>query len=191
MIASIRGKILAKEEDALVIEIGGLGLRVFCPTSTLGRNASGDLATLFTHLVVREDLLALYGFETQTELELFTLLIGANGIGPRSALTILSVLSPDVIRRAVLAEQPDVFTRVPGIGRKTAQKLILHLQGKVGSADEILGQEHLDVDTDVLNALTALGYSVIEAQAAVQSIPRDAPQEVEVRLRIALQFFST
>ncbi len=190
MIASVHGKVVIKESDALVVEVGGIGMRVYCVGNTLRNYEVGETAHLQTHLVVREDLLALYGFESQAELDLFSLLLGANGIGPRSALGILSTLSPEVIRRAVLAEQPDVFARVPGIGRKTAQKLILHLQGKVGTGDDLVGSEHLDVDSEVINALTALGYSVVEAQAAVQSIPRDGPQELEARLRIALQFFA-
>jgi Holliday junction DNA helicase RuvA len=101
------------------------------------------------------------------------------------------VLSPDAIRRAVFHEQPEVFNRVPGIGRKTAQKILLQLQDKI-PAD--IGLEPVamisDVDTEVLGALTALGYSVVEAQAAVQSIPRNTEEDVETRLRLALQYFS-
>jgi Holliday junction DNA helicase RuvA len=96
----------------------------------------------------------------------------------------------DVLRRAVLSEQADVFARVSGVGKKTAQKILLHMQGKVGAALGITSSPAIDVDTEVLDALTGLGYSVVEAQASLQSIPRDAPIEVETRLRLALQYFS-
>ncbi|MEJ2709329.1 MAG: Holliday junction ATP-dependent DNA helicase RuvA, partial [Anaerolineales bacterium] len=135
--------------------------------------------------------LTLYGFETREAREIYVLLLTVNGVGPRLALAILSVLSPDAIRRAVFHEQAEVFSRVPGIGKKTSQKILLHLQDKV-TAD--IGLEPVsrvsEVDTEVLDALTALGYSVVEAQAALQSIPRDTPQDVEARLRAALQYFS-
>ncbi len=103
----------------------------------------------------------------------------------------LSVLSVDAIRRAVLSEQSEVFARVPGVGKKTAQKILLHLQGKIsgeGLAD-VAGMG--DADAEVLEALTSLGYSVVEAQAALQSIPRDAAKDVEERLRLALQYFNS
>ena len=116
---------------------------------------------------------------------------GGEGIGPRLGLAVLSTLSVDAIRRAVFHEQAEVFARVPGIGKKTAAKILLHLQGKLGSSSELgLVTGLPDADTEVLEALTALGYSVVEAQAAIQSIPRDAPADVDVRLRLALQYFS-
>lgn len=193
MIASVSGEVLEITSDSLVIAVGGIGLRVFVPMPVRDRVRRGDMINLFTHLVVREDLLALYGFDNQESLGLFNLFLGVNGIGPRSALMVLSVLSPDAIRRAIVNEQPEVFARVPGIGRKTAQKILLHLQGKIGA--EPTGVEALgalsDVEGEVIGALTSLGYSVVEAQAAIQAIPRDAPMDVETRLRLALQYFST
>jgi Holliday junction DNA helicase RuvA len=133
----------------------------------------------------------LYGFETREERDYFGLLLGVNGIGPKLSLAVLSVLSPDAIRRAVVHEQVDVFSRVPGVGKKTAQKILLQLQDRVLVAP---GMEPIlaisDVDTEVIGALTALGYSVVEAQTAVQSIGRDGPQDIETRLRLALQYFA-
>jgi Holliday junction DNA helicase RuvA len=106
-------------------------------------------------------------------------------------LTVLSTLSPDAVRRAIFHEQPEVFNRVPGVGKKTAQKILLQLQDRIPA---VAGMEPIavisDVDAEVLSALTTLGYSVVEAQAALQSIPRDIPQDIELRLRAALQFFS-
>ena len=188
MIASIDGHVLANGEDHLVVGVGGVGLKVFTPASLKSARV-GDVVHLQTHLIVREDLLALYGFETAQECEFFQLLLGVNGVGPRTALAVISALSVDAIRGAVLGEQVDIFARVPGVGKKTAQKILLHLQGKI-KGEAALMTPVLDVDADVLEALTGLGYSVVEAQAAVQSIPRETPKELETRLRIALQYFS-
>jgi Holliday junction DNA helicase RuvA len=193
MIATISGEVLEIENDSLVVGLGGLGLRVFVPAAVRDRAHRGEMANLHTHLVVREELLALYGFDTVEAREFFTLLLGVNGVGPRIALMILSVLSTDAIRRAVVSEQSEVFSRVPGVGKKTAQKILLHLQGKIGA--EVGGFEGIttlsDIEAEIIGALTALGYSIVEAQAAVQAIPRDAPADVEMRLRLALQYFST
>lgn len=190
MIASVQGLVVGIEEDALIVQVGGVGLLVYVPAQVAAQYQKGDKALLHTYLVVREDSLTLYGFETEHERDFFRLLLGANGVGPRLALSILSSLSVDAIRRAVMNEQADILGRVPGVGKKTAQKIILHLQGKVG-AREIFEEAAglMDIDSEVLEALTALGYSVIEAQTALQSIPRDAPMDVEERLRIALMHF--
>ncbi len=190
MIASVHGDIIGLGESSLVVRVGGVGLQVAVPAPLRARCRFGDQVQLHTHLVVREDLLALYGFETETEREFFILLLGVNGVGPKIALAILSILSVDAIRRAVLSEQAEVFSRVPGVGKKNAQKILLHLQGKIRGEGVELAAGVSDVDESVMEALTALGYSVVEAQAAIQAIPRDAPADVEERLRIALQYFS-
>jgi Holliday junction DNA helicase RuvA len=191
MIASLSGRVQEKNQDSLVIEVGGIGLQVFVPAAARDEARVGETLFLFTHLVVRQDALSLYGFETREGREFFNLLLGVNGVGPRMALAILSTLSTDAIRRAVFHEQAEVFNRVPGVGKKTAQKILLQLQDKIKPE---IGLEPMagfsDVDGEVVDALTALGYSVVEAQAALQSIPRDTPQEVETRLRLALQYFS-
>ena len=144
----------------------------------------------FGNLVVRQDALSLYGFETRDERELFILLLQVDGIGPKSALAVLSTLTPDAIRRAVFHEQAEIFTRVPGVGRKTAQKILLQLQDRIPAVAGLEPAAYTDADSEVLSALTALGYSVVEAQAALQSIPRDTPADVEARLRAALQYFA-
>jgi len=190
MIASLSGEVIDIGENSLVVRVGGVGLRVFVPILLTKQSQVGSYISLHTHLVVREDSLTLYGFQTVEEERFFNLLLGVNGIGPRHALAALSTLSVDAIRRAVLSEQPEIFGRVPGIGKKGAQKIILHLQGRVGKPSPLATSPSIDVDTEVLEALTGLGYSVVEAQAALQSIPRDAPLDVEERLRIALRFFA-
>jgi len=191
MIAILDGRILEKNPDSLVIGIGGIGLQVFVPNALRERVRPGDELYLHTHLVVRQDLLSLYGFETREERELFLLLLSVDGIGPKSALNVLSVLSPDAIRRAIVHEQPEVFTRVPGLGKKTAQKILLQLQDRIPAITGLEPEMFTsDIDTEVLTALTTLGYSVVEAQAAIQSIPRETPLELETRLRLALQYFT-
>lgn len=191
MIASLSGRVQEVLADSLVVEIGGVGLQVYAPAPTRDRLHPGDAVFLHTHLVVREDSLTLYGFETRESREFFNLLLTVNGVGPRLALNVLSHLSPDAIRRAVFHEQAEVFSRVPGVGKKTAQKILLQLQDRIPVE---AGLERVaafsDLDGEVLGALTALGYSVVEAQAAIQAIPRSAPQDVETRLRLALQYFS-
>lgn len=192
MIASLSGRVQEIDTDSIVVDVGGVGLQVYIPAPTHDRFRPGENIFLHTYLVVREDLLALYGFETKEMREYFTLLLGVNGIGPRLALSVLSVLSPDAIRRAVFHEQPEIFNRVPGVGKKTAQKILFQLQDRIPAT---AGFEPVaaisDVDSEVLGALTALGYSVVEAQAALQALPRDTPQDVETRLRLALQYFSS
>ena len=190
MIATVSGKISHVEAGSLIIEVGGVGLQVFVPSPVSDLARPGESVFLFTHLVVRQDLLALYGFDSAEGREYFTLLLTVNGIGPKLALSILSTLNPDTIRRAVFSEQAEIFSRVPGVGKKTAQKILLSLQDRITTVEGLAPIAALgDVDSEVLNALTGLGYSVVEAQAALQSIPRDAPQEVETRLRLALQYF--
>jgi Holliday junction DNA helicase RuvA len=191
MIASLRGEVVSIGQDSLVVDVGGVGMRVFVPSAVRAAASLGEQIFLHTHLVVREDALSLYGFEREEDRDFFLLLLSVNGVGPRLGLAILSTLSVDAIRRAVLSEQSEIFARVPGVGKKTAQKILLQLQGKVGEAGAVEGYPVNDIDTEVIQALTALGYSVVEAQTALQSIPRGTPMEVEARLRVALQYFTS
>lgn len=191
MIATIQGVVSDVFNDGLVLDLGFVGIRVYVPAQIKALLRQGEKTFLYTHLVVREDSLTLYGFDTKESREYFGIMLGVNGIGPRSALQILSVLDPESIRRAVYHEQADIFTRAPGIGKKTAQKILLYLQDRLPSTADLEPLAMMsDVDGEVLSALTALGYSVIEAQSAIQSIPQDTPSEIEIRLRMALQFFS-
>jgi Holliday junction DNA helicase RuvA len=190
MIATIRGEISQIEDNALVVEVGGVGIRVFAPAPLRGRVKAGEIIFLFTHLVVREDALILYGFESQADRELFNMLLGVDGVGPKVALSVLSTLSLDAVQRAVFTEEPDVFSRVPGVGKKSAQKIALHLKDKLKPVDSLAKIAAMsDTDGEVIAALTALGYSVVEAQAALQAIPKDTPDDVEEKLRRALGYF--
>jgi len=190
MIATVRGEITQIEESAVTVEVGGVGLRVFVPAPLRSRLKVGETAMLYTHLVVREDALTLYGFETQADRELFHLLLGVDGVGPKVSLAVLSTLNVETVQRAVLSEESDILGRVPGVGRRTAQKIILHLHGKIKPQDSLAQVAAMsDRDSEVLAALTSLGYSVVEAQTAIQSLPKDAPDDVEERLRLALTYF--
>ena len=190
MIATLRGEITQIEDNALILEVGGVGLRIFAPAPLRGRLKVGEIAFLFTHLVVREDALTLYGFESQADRDLFNLLLGVDGVGPKVALSVLSTLTLDAVQRAIFAEEADLLSRVPGVGKKTAQKITLHLKDKLKPSDALAQMASMaDYDSEVLAALTALGYSVVEAQAAIQSLPKDAPTDVEERLRAALGYF--
>jgi Holliday junction DNA helicase RuvA len=190
MIATLRGEIAQIEENALVMEVGGVGLRVFVPAPLRTRTKAGEVLLLYTHLVVREDALVLYGFESQAERELFNILLGVDGVGPKAALSVLSTLTLDTVQRAVFADEVEVLNRVPGIGKKTAQKMAIHLKDKLKPMDTLASVAAMtDRDSEVLAALIALGYSVVEAQAAIQALPKDAPEDTEERLRMALQYF--
>lgn len=191
MIATLRGEIIQIEDTALIIEVGGVGLRVFVPAPFRGRMKVGEAVLLYTHLVVREDALTLYGFETQADRDLFNMLLGVDGVGPKVSLSVLSTLTLDTVQRAVFTEESDLLSRVPGVGKKTAQKIVLYLHDRLKPADGLAKIGSLsDTDSEVLAALTALGYSVVEAQTAIQSLPNDAPEGVEERLRMALQNFT-
>ena len=190
MIATLRGEITQIEENALTVEVGGVGLHVFVPAPVRGRLKVGEAVLLYTHLVVREDALTLYGFETQADRELFRMLLGVDGVGPKVSLAVLSTLTVETVQRAVFTEESDILSRVPGVGKRTAVKIVLHLHDKLKPTDALAQVAVMsDRDSEVLAALTALGYSVVEAQTAIQSLPKEAPGDVEERLRMALTYF--
>lgn len=194
MIRSVRGNVLQSGKGYLVIEVGsaagGVGLRVFTTEVTSTQYKSGDSVLLQTHFQVREDALSLYGFPSDDELSMFELLLSVNGVGPRVALATLNTLSPDALRMAIANEEPALVSRVPGVGKRTAQKIILELKDKVGGSTTSFGGlvQVSNVDSEVMDALTGLGYSVVEAQRAIQKLPKDAVG-VEERLRLALSQF--
>lgn len=188
MIASISGIVQKIKGDSLVVQVGGVGLLVILPKTMLGQvDEVGRPITLFTHLQWREKGIALYGFSNESELELFELLLSVSGVGPRLALAIISTLSPDVLTGAVAREEPEVLQRVSGIGKKTAQRIMFHLRDRFQVDELSVTMGRLtDVDAEVIAALTALGYSVVEAQTAIQRFAPDSSAELEDRIRLAL-----
>lgn len=194
MIRLLRGAVRGRGKDYLLIELGGagggMGFKVHVPDTMRLEAQPNDALTLHTYLQVREDALTLFGFASEEELELFELLLSVNGVGPKVALSTLSTLSPDALRLALANEEPAVIARVPGIGKRTAEKIVLELKDKVGPPAgtlETLAQS-MNTDGEVIEALIALGYSVVEAQRAIQALPDDV-EGVEERLRLALGQF--
>lgn len=188
MISHLHGKLQARADDALIVGVGGVGLRVRVPSGTLANlGAVGSEVELFTHLHVREDELSLYGFATEDELRLFETLLTVSGIGPKVALGILSSAPTDTLRLAIAQGNLEVLTAIPGIGKKTAQRLILELKGKIDVSGLGEVSELTPVDEDVIAALINLGYSAAEASRAARSVP-PSTKTVEERVRIALQY---
>jgi holliday junction DNA helicase RuvA len=189
MIASLSGTILQVEEASLVVGVGGVGLRVFVPRTVLeDTGGAGRSIRLHTHLIVREQELSLYGFATLEDRQLFETLLGVNGVGPKVALSILSTLSPELIQGAIAREETAVLQRVPGIGKKTAERLMFQLRDKLDiSQISTLSPLASDADTDVIDILTGLGFSIVEAQTALQNVPREVTA-VDERLQLALQY---
>ena len=187
MISRLRGRIESMGDDHIIVDIGPMGLTVFVSADRLAAYQVGQPVALFTHLHIREQEFTLFGFATEEDLELFLVLLGVSGVGPKLALSILSTLPPDTIRMAVANDEPALLTRVPGIGPKSAKKILFHLKDKMGVSEfEGVGSVPItDEDAEVIEALTALGYSIVEAQRAMQAVPRDV-SGVEDRLRAAL-----
>lgn len=189
MIASLRGEITVVDNDAIIVETNNIGLRVFVPAQVRVQRKTGDRIFLFTHLVVREDSLSLYGFETKEERDYFGLFLSVSGIGPKTALSILSTLSVETIKKAILTNQAEILSQVPGIGKKSAPKIMLYLQDKIKPGEMTAGDTSLSsIESQVLQALTGLGYSIVEAQVALQNIPAGTSSDVEARVTAALQY---
>jgi Holliday junction DNA helicase RuvA len=192
MIASLSGKLLRIGDETIVIGVGGVGLEVNVPSSVFNMLGQvGQPVDLVTYLVVRDDSLTLYGFASEEEKAVFDLLLDVSGIGPRLALSVLNTLSPEVLANAIQRDDPELISRVPGVGKKTAQKIVLELKGRLLPETLPPGLAMVSsVDTEVIEALTVMGFSLVEAQAALQAIPRDAPDEIEERVRLALSYFA-
>lgn len=184
MIAYLRGNLLQRTADSVIVDVNGVGYRARVPASTLER--LGDIGTqieLYIHTHVREDDISLYGFSTTDELDLFELLLSVSGIGPKVALGILSSASPNEIRGAIASGNLEILSGIRGIGKKTAQRLVLELKGKVEIGQEIA--ELSPLDGEVAATLINLGYSAAEAQRAARAA---SGRTLEDKLRGALQY---
>ncbi|MFA5001280.1 MAG: Holliday junction branch migration protein RuvA [Candidatus Paceibacterota bacterium] len=172
MIGQLTGKIARHEGRFVILEVGGVGYKVFVSTETTSQlKSQTETVTLLTHLVVREDALDLYGFIDQTELDFFELLIGISGVGPKSALSILSLAPPETLRKAISSNNTSYLTQVSGIGRKIAEKIVLELRDKIGTLED--GNNSLDQEAEAIMAMEALGYSTREAREALKKIPNE------------------
>lgn len=199
MIAFVKGILADVESDRVIVDVGGIGYQVFVSSYTIGRlPLEGNEVQLYTYLNVKEDLMQLYGFLTKDELRIFKLLIGVNGIGPKGGLGILTYLTPDDLRFAVMANDVKAISAAPGIGKKTAEKLILELKDKLGSIEptEVASPGSVTensspskgVQTDAVQALVALGYGSTEAFQAVSNAMTEQEETVEEILKKALKF---
>ena len=199
MIAFVKGILADVESDQVIVDVGGIGYQVFVSAYTIGRlPLEGNEVQLYTYLNVKEDLMQLYGFLTKDELRIFKLLIGVNGIGPKGGLGILSYLTPDDLQFAVMANDVKAISAAPGIGKKTAEKLILELKDKLGSIEptEVASPGSVTensspskgVQTDAVQALVALGYGSTEAFQAVSNAMTEQEETVEEILKKALKF---
>ena len=191
MIASVRGEVLEVGLNSAVIEVGGIGLDLRCTPETLASLRRGQEVALPTSLVVREDSLTLYGFADSEEKELFELLQTASGVGAKTALTMLACLSPQVLRSSIATEDVKMLTRVPGIGQKGAQRIILELKDRIGVAPTAIAPAAADHawEQQVHTGLVGLGWSVREADSAVAAVRDEAtdPVDVGALLRAALR----
>jgi Holliday junction DNA helicase RuvA len=198
MIASVRGRVASVSADGAVVEVGGVGLAVVCSPSTLAALRVGDEARLSTSLIVREDSLTLYGFPDDDARALFELLQTASGVGPRLAQAVLAVHAPDVVRKAIATGDTATLTRVPGIGKKGAERLVLELRDRIGPIGGGSGGGALSLPVggitwqdQVRQALVGLGWSATQADQAVALVAADLDGQpapgVPVLLKKAIQ----
>ena len=194
MIGFLRGKVIQLLPDYCLLDVGGVGYRVYIPSSTRSRLKGGEEAMLYTHLAVREDAMTLYGFESQEEYQGFQLLISVSGIGPKAAMGILSAITVPRLFQAIHGKQLAVLTKLPGIGKKSAERLVLELKDKAveldgdGDATAPLEPEAEAQVSDAAAALSSLGYSQEEISSVLRRITK--PLSTEETIRFALKEFA-
>ncbi|MHB0978289.1 MAG: Holliday junction branch migration protein RuvA [Minisyncoccota bacterium] len=188
MINSLRGTVTHKDLHMVVVDVGGVGYKVFTPTETALDAVLDKPITLWTHLSVRENALDLFGFKDKESLDVFGLLITISGIGPKTALGIMNVASVEMLEQAVSENDTSYLTRVSGIGKKNAEKIVLELQGKLISSSKDKGL-NLRAEGDALEALVSLGYSERDAREALKKVSKDIENTSE-RVKQALKLLS-
>lgn len=190
MIAQLTGNVVHNGDRFVILNVNGVGYKVFTTAESMIILAKNSFeTTLWTHLVVKEDALDLYGFVSKTELDFFELLLTVSGIGPKSALGTLSLAGTETLRKAISTNNSEYLTKVSGIGRKSAEKIVLELKEKLGKLGDALPGEDLDGEADILNALQALGYTVKEAREAIKKIPAETTDTGE-KIKQALKQLS-
>lgn len=189
MISAIEGIFESRTSNSALIKVGTITLNIFVSTTTqswLGN--PGNIVRLHTHLYLREDNISLYGFASREELQLFQSLLTVSGIGPRNALSMLSILNPEQLISAIEGGNMDMLSQVPGIGKKTAGRIILELKGKLEKTWGVAVSPSLSgEDTDIVAALTGLGYSIREATQAAAGLPDTKGLSLEEKVKLALQ----
>ena len=201
MISYVKGALAEKSGDRIVVEAGPVGLGIYVPLSVLEvLPPLGEEVKIYTYLQVREDDLSLYGFLNRQDLDMFRRLIGVNGIGPKGALGILSALSPDDLRLAILTGDAKAISKAPGVGAKTAQRIILDLKDQVSAEEKLASVADTDERTSVplmqeagreaATALVALGYSNLEASKAVKNVQITEDMDAEAVLRASLKYLA-
>lgn len=197
MISYIKGELAAVGEEQVVVEVQGIGYGIFMPGQAMTMLPPiGSEVKIHTYLNVREDAMQLFGFLTKDDLKVFRLLIGVNGIGPKGGLNILSKMTPDDLRFAVLAGDVKAISAAPGIGKKTAEKLIIELKDKLNIDDVLTKEEEVmsvpsgraDMQSEAVQALVALGYGSAESLKAVKKVPMTETMTVEELLKQSLKF---
>ncbi len=186
MIGQLKGKVVDKTDKTLLLDVGGVGFLVKIGVSSLTKINTGQEIILKTYLAVRDNALELFGFADNEELDFFGLLIGVSGIGPKSALAILDAAPPDTLRKAVAGNDAGYLTKVSGIGKKNAEKIVLALKDKLG---ELGANDELQKESDELEALKALGFTLAESRDALRQIPQDIKNSNE-RIKAALKILA-
>jgi len=187
MIYCLEGEILKKSDGFIVLNSGGIGFKVFVPSVFFEQIKEGEKSFVWTHHAVRENSQDLYGFSSSEDLGFFELLITVSGIGPKTALNILNIVSVETLKQAVRTENLAHLVKVSGIGRKTAEKIMLELKDKLGK--EEIGESSLRDESDAIEALTSLGYSQRDAREALKNISKDIEGTSE-KVKQALKFLS-
>ncbi len=185
MISSLRGTLEAIGPDWIALAVGGVSLKVHVPSSTIETlGPVGTKVRLFTHLQVREDALNLYGFSSNEARSMFEVFLGIRGVGPRLALKLLSFFTPESLAATIASGDIDALSRIPGLGKKTASRIVLELKGKL---DEWALLSGAPADDETAAALIALGYGLAEVRDAISGLPSDGDTPLEERIRLALQ----
>ena len=190
----IKGSFEGIEKEYIIIECGNIGYKIYTSGSTISNMPSlGEKVKIFTYQIVREDFIGLYGFLSKEEIELFIMLIGINGVGPKAALSLMSIASVAALKYAIITSDEKLITKAPGIGKKTAQRIILEIKDKIG-IQEAVGESHIDINNgedyreklgEALGALMALGYSEKEAEKAIEKADKD--KSVEEIIKVCLR----
>lgn len=199
MVSYVRGELVAIEEEKVIVDVNGVGFGIFMPAQSMNYLPMiGEEVRLHTYMNVREDAIQLFGFLTKDDLKVFKLVIGVSGIGPKGGLSILSQLSPDDLRFAVMANDSKAIAKAPGIGKKTAEKLIIELKDKL-SIEDVLNKvddsetivantgASNEIQAEAVQALVALGYGNTESMKAVKKVSTDEDTTVEELLKLALK----